>query len=437
MKRFYTLCVGVLAGFLVSTQVLAAGAGAYKVEMLDAASLAVGGAVVAQIDTPASVYYNPAGMTQIKSSQISMSMALIQPKENAVTATGTKTKMQQDSFLIPSAFFVTPVNQKFSVGLGATSSWGLSTTWAQDSFTRYVATNTSLKNEDYILAGAYQVTEQFSLGLGVTIDNSTIIKEKKINNTLFGDTGDANFKLAGDNVAAGFQVSGMYKLNQRHQFGLQYVSDIRRKYHGKVHLDNLGPATQALYGFASSSYETDVVSKSTLPQSVDLGYCFLPTDKLKLSVDVMWMDWSSTKEEELAYPSETDSTGGTLTTGKLGFLNIGNPANRDWHSALSLGLGAEYDVSDRLRVRGGYYFHQSPVPQDTWQPNMPDANSHSVSTGFGYDITKAWVLDFTYSAMFYDTRSIKNAEGDSSFGSIDGKYSQWTNMVMATATYKF
>ncbi len=432
MRGFKTiLCVCLLALLMVSAA-FAAGAGAYKVEVPDAAGLSLGGAVVAQIDTPAAVYYNPAGMTQIKSAQISTGITLIQPKEVAYPDNGGKVKMQQQSFLVPSVFYVTPINQKLSFGAGANSSWGLSTDWAQDSFARYVATRTSLRNEDYIIAGAYQVTDQLSLGLGATIDNSTITKEKKINQFIIPD---ANFKLEGDNTSAGFQVSGMYKLNEKNQFGIQYVSAIRRKYHGKVHLDGIDPATLgAFYGagsqFPGSSYETDVVSKSTLPQSVDLGYCFLPTDKLKLSVDVMWMDWSSTKEEEVAFPNETNAD-------RAAFLNMGNPANRDWHSALSLGMGAEYKVAEKLRVRGGYYFHQSPVPEATWEPNMPDSNSHSVAAGMGYDITKSLTLDLTYSAMFYSARSVKNDIATNIGGSIDAKYTQWTNMVMGTVTYKF
>ncbi len=433
INRFSILAGGAALLLMTGGQGFAAGAGAYRVEVTDAMAVSIAGAFVGLANSPAAVFYNPAGMTQMKQSEASLGVALIQPKESAKPTNGDKTKMQRDTFLIPTTAVVMPVTQNISLGFGATSFWGLSTGWSQDSFARYVATSTTLKNEDYVAALAYRLNDSFSMGLGLIIDQSSVQKEKKI--TQAGVVPDANFKLQGDNTAAGFQVSGLYKINERHQVGVQYSSDIRRKYHGKIHLDDLNNAVlSAVYGFnpnfTSSSYETDVVSKATLPQSVDIGYCYRPVEKWTFSVDFMWMDWGSIKEEELAYPNETDPA-------RLTFLNLGNPANRDWHSTLSLGLGTEYAMSDRLRLRGGYYFHQSPVPQDTWDPSLPDADSHSLATGFGYDITRSLTLDMAYSAMFYNTRSVSNGVGDASGGPIDGKYRQRIYLVLATMTYKF
>ncbi len=430
-----TLRVSLLAGLYLSIFLcgysFAAGSGAYRVDMPDARALAMGGAFVAVADSSAAVYYNSAGMTQLKQSEVSVGLSLIQPKEHvSLAGSGTRTKMQQDTFLIPNLFSVIKFSEKIALGIGATSSWGLGTEWAQDSFAKYVSTRTKLTNKDYLFSMAYKMNEHFSLGAGLVIDDSTIEKEKKVNLSPFG-VSDGNVKLSADNVAAGFQVSGLYKLNDRHQFGFQYNSDIRRKYHGKVHLDDFTGAAQAYYGLSpNSSYETDVVSKSTLPQSVDLGYSYKPTDKLTLCADVVWMGWNSVKEEELAFPSETNAN-------RLDLFNTGNPTNRDWHSAVSFALGTEYKAADRLRLRGGYYYHQSPIPQDTWDTSLPDANSHSVTTGFGYDVSKSLTLDFAYGVMFYNDRSINNNVGNSSGASIDGKYSQWINLAVITATYKF
>ncbi|MBF0594405.1 MAG: outer membrane protein transport protein [Candidatus Omnitrophica bacterium] len=431
-RLFLLLAVALMAACCSSA--FAAGSGGFKVEVPDARALSMGGAFVGLADNASAVYYNPAGMIQLKKPEVSVNLSLVQPKGRENSDVKGKTKMQQDSFLIPSMFFVSPVGEKVALGLGATSSWGLGTNWAQDSFARYAATQTTMQNHDYYITGAYKLTEQLSFGAGVVIDDSKAIKERKINqNLLGGGYSDANFKLEGNDAAPGFQLSGLYKFNDRHQIGIQYVSEIHHNYGGKVHLDNLNNNGLAAYGggnFSSSSYETDVTSKATLPQSIDLGYSFRPTEKLTLNADVLWMDWSSIEQEAMVFPNESDPS-------RLAVLNAGNPANRDWHSAWSLGLGTEYKYSDRLRLRGGYYFHQSPVPQDTWSPSVPDANSHSIATGFGYDVTKALTIDLAYSAMFYDTRSIKNGVADGVGGSVDGKYSQWTNLVLLTATYKF
>jgi long-chain fatty acid transport protein len=377
-------------------------------------------------DSPAAVYYNPAGMIQLPKSAVSVSTALLQPKSDAKPDGGGKAKMQRDSYLLPSFFSVTTLSDRVALGVGVTSNWGLATDWGQTSFTRYNNTRFEMKNTDYLMNMAYKLTEQFSFGLGAVIDNSSVSKEKKF----WQAAGDGDFKLEGNNTAAGFMVAALYKLNERHQFGIQYKSSIRRKYHGKVHLDNMSAATMSAYNFPESSYETDVVEKYTLPQSIDLGYVFKVSPQWTLAANVSWMDWSCVKKEELAYPEETDAT-------RLAFLNIGNPANRDWHSSISFGLGTEYALSERLRLRTGYFFHQSPIPQDTFDASLPDADSQALSLGFGYDLTKAWTIDLAWGALIYDTRSVKNNVSDAAGGSQDGKYRQWINMALATASYKF
>jgi long-chain fatty acid transport protein len=433
VKQFLILAVVFLSAFLC-TQSFAAGSGAYRLEVPDAAALAVGGAVVGQANTPAAIFFNPAGMTQMKGSAISVNLAVVQPRETAHPTGGAKTEMERDTFFIPSLASVTKISEKVALGIGVTSSWGLGTEWAEDSFARYAATETSLKNQDYIISLAYQLNDQLSVGMGVVIDYSEIEKDKKIKQFL-GPGSDADFELEGDSTAAGFQASALYKLNERHQFGVQYLGEIERKYHGTVNLDGLNDAMlTAVYGVPSgtfgSSYETNVTSKATLPQSVDVGYCYRPNAKLTLNFDVLWMGWNTVQEEELGYPDESNQD-------RLDFLNLGNPAERNWKNALSMGMGAEYAVSERLRLRGGYFFHDSPIPEYTWEPNLPDADSHSIATGFGYDISKALTLDMTYSAMFYDTRSIDNDVGAGIGESIDGKYEQWTSLLLTTLTYKF
>ncbi|MFH0753111.1 MAG: outer membrane protein transport protein [Candidatus Omnitrophota bacterium] len=397
MKHMNTLILGVLWGLMICSPVLAAGSGAYRIEVPDAGVVGKGSAFAGEANTPSAVYYNPAGMTQMKGNNMAMGASVIQPKGSYKTSSDdNKTKMARDSYIIPHGYFVTDLGiSKFALGLGAGSFWGLVTDWGQSSVLRYSTTRAEVRNQDYMLAAAYQVTDQVSLSLGVDIDDSSVDKQKKIAQ---GNPGvdDANFRLKGANTAAGFRVAGMYKYNERHQFGLMYRSAIEHKYTGKVHLDNLNDAGTTPYQtiFGGSSYETDVISKSTLPDSLVFGYSYKPTSKWTFNADVEWMNWSVVNEEELAFPSETNAT-------RQAVLNNGNPASRDWRSVFSAALGAQYAVSDRFRVRGGMYHHQSPIPGDNWEPNLPDAPCNGITTGFGYDLRKDLSFDLAWSGIYY------------------------------------
>ena len=138
------------------------------------------------------------------------------------------------------------------------------------------------------------------------------------------------------------------------------------------------------------------------------------------------MAWSSVKHDAINWTEETDPS-------RLAILNGGNPEARDWKSAFSEAIGAEYAATDRLRLRGGYYHHNSPIPQSTFHSNLPDSGSHGLTTGFGFDLTKHLTVDVAYSALIYEPRKV-----DSDINAaIDGTYKQFTNILMGTVTYKF
>ena len=410
--------------------VLASGSGSFRSELPDAGALGKGTAFVGEANTPSAVYYNPAGLPQMKSAEVSVGSALVMPQVDYKNFAGDTTQMRRGKFIIPHAYFVAPINNKLSLGAGATSYFGLGTDWAADSNLRYIATESDIENKDYMLTAAYQVTDQWSVAVSADNDDSKANKQKKL---LQVGQADGDFQLKVKDSAWGYRLATMYKVNDQHQFGLMYRSRIKHKYEGKAYLNNLhhgSSGTDYHTYFGDTTYETKLTEKLTLPQSVVLGYSFKPTSKWTFNFDVEWMDWSSVKHETINWIDETDAT-------RLSALNAGNPAPRDWKSVWAESFGVEYAATDRLRLRGGYYHHSGPIPQANWEPSLPDSDSHGITTGLGYDVTKALTLDLAYSALFYENRGIDNTNGSASGATDNGHYKQFMNIGLMTLTYKF
>ncbi len=415
-----------ICAFLVSfssQNAFASGSGSFRVELPEAGALGKGTAFVGEANTPAAVYYNPAGLNQIKTTEISMGVAYLGPQLDYEQLSGDTVHARRDTFWIPHGYAVVPVNQKLAVGVGATSYFGLGTDWAEDSPLRYDTTTATVLDQDYMLTASYKITDQWSFAAGPDNDFSKADKNKKLAQTGFAD---ASAKLKANDDAWGYRIATMYKLNDQHQFGLMYRSRISHTYEGNEYLDNLASTYLAVFG--ATSYRTKVTDKYTLPQSVVLGYSFKPTKKWTFNFDLEWMDWSSVKHEILIFPNETDPV-------RLSILTAGNPINHDWNSVWSEAVGAEYAVNDRLRLRGGYYHHVSPIQTNNWDPNLPDADSHGITTGFGYDLNSHLTIDIAYSALLYEPRKINNAIGSPSI--VSGKYTQFMNIGLVTLTYKF
>jgi long-chain fatty acid transport protein len=429
-KAIFALLLGLIFS-LSADKAFAAGSGAFRIEVVDAAAMGKGAAVVAQADNPSAIYYNPAGMTQLDGKlNISLGASIIQPFTTYKNNSGNETDILRQIFTIPNILAVSNLGlEKFAFGIGTTSNWGTGTYWAEDSFSKYVATKSDFNTQTVMFSGAYDINDNLSIGVSADYLKSYVNKKKKLNNANFLGSGDGDFQLKGkDNSAWGYRLSTLYKLNKKHSFGFMYRSPIDVKYKGKIYMDNLDGVGYSLYNFGTS-YETEVTSKMTLPQSILLGYCYKPNDKWRFEFDMEWMDWASIQEEKIDYPSESNA-------GRLTVLNDGNPAPKDWHSAFSYAIGTEYKVNDSLKLRGGYFFHKSPIPQANFDTALPDATSNSITVGAGINLNKNTTLDFAYAAMFFEKRKIDNNIGSGSSASIDGEYRTFDNIYMLTLTVK-
>ena len=432
-KAMLALLLG-LALALPLNNAYSAGSGAFRVEVPDAEALGKGSAFVAQADNPSAIYFNPAGMTQLKGKlNASIGAAVLQPFNSYKDNSGNETKMREQIFTIPNFFAVSNFGlEKFAFGVGATSYWGLGTYWSGDSFSKYVSTRADYSTQDMMLTAAYKINDNLSIGASADYIKSEVDKNKKmIQNS--GNSPDGDFQLKGrDSNAWGYRLSTLYKFNDRHSFGLMYRSPVDIKYKGRINLNGLN-TTYATY-FEGTSYGIDITSKSELPQSLLFGYCYKPDDRWRFEFDAEWMDWSSIENEKIDYPSGYGT--GAYAAARETVLNAGNPDPKDWHAVFSYAFGTEYKVNDRLKLRGGYFFHKTPIPEGTFNTNLPDSTSNSVTVGAGINLTKNTTLDFAYAAMFFNKRKVDNAVGSTSGANIDGKYSGFTNVYLLTLTFK-
>jgi long-chain fatty acid transport protein len=433
MSLFRQILVAVFAILLscYCQNAFAAGSGSYAVETPDAGAMGMGSAFVGEADTPAAVYYNPAGINQISSPEVSVGEAIIAPRGQMTQPNGNTVHEQNNEYDIPNFYAVVPIiPKKLSIGAGGGSYWGLGTNWGPNSPLRYATTQANITDVDNSLAASYQVTEQWSLAASVDNDYSRADESYALNNFI---SPDGVIELKGRDDAWGYRLATMFKINDKNQVGLMYRSRIDHDYTGKVIINGINTGVYSGFGLTSSNLITKAEEKSVLPQSVVLGYSFKPTTKWTINADLEWMDWSSTKYQTITYPN--------ATAGQAAFLNLGgNPTPQNWHSAWSESIGTQYDVTDRFRVRLGYYHHGRVISNTNFNPVIPDSNSNGYTTGFGFDITKRLSLDVAYSVLIYDSRGITNSvaiNNAGAAGSVDGKYSQCVNIGLVSLTYKF
>jgi long-chain fatty acid transport protein len=418
------ICVFSLSFF--SQKAFAAASGGYSIEVPDAGAFGMGNAFVGQADTPAAVYYNPAGITQMSRPEVSVGEAILAPRGQMTQPDGNTVHMQNNEYGVPNFYAVVPViPNKLSIGAGGGSYFGLGTNWGPNSPLRYATTQANITDVDNSLVVSYQVTKQWSIAASADNDYS----RADLSRVLYDPIGyTPTMEVKGGDDAWGYRLATMFKINDQNQVGLMYRSRIDHNYKGKISINGMSPFYDAHYGFSGPSFVTNFEEKSVLPQVVVLGYSFKPTTKWTINADLKWSDWSQNKYETLTYSNTTLSN----------LLGSNNRIPEDWHSEWAESIGAQYAVTDRFRLRLGYYHGGAAavVPDADFNPSLPDSNCNGIATGFGFDITKRLTLDVAYSANFYTTRDIINTVSNP-YGSVDGKYEQIVHMGLVSLTYKF
>ncbi len=376
MRKFFTV---LFCLFIGSTTALATNGD--NLIGIGPISRAMGGAgIAAPQDAISAVFANPAAMCfgpYCPSSELNFSGSLFAPDVNA-TITRPSGEIRADSddniYAIPAFGLSVPI------GDGSTWRFGLSAYGVSGLGVDY--RNTELDQPNYapfggfpLMAGeysqfqlmkfspavSYQLNEQFSLGLGVHIDYSSL--DLKAGTSY--------------NYGLGVQLGAIWKPLDRLSLGFTYVSPQNIKYE---HVND----------FDGDGVQDDLELESPHQFGFGIGYTFFD-DKLLLESDVRWYGWSSANGYE----------------------------DFDWDDQWIFLIGGQVKPMDRLSLRFGYNYGKNPVNehngfngtgattvQGKTMPNyyyetfriigFPAIVEHHFTGGIGYQFTQRFSLDLGF-----------------------------------------
>ncbi len=385
--------------------------------VMGAKSTAMGTAFSAIADDPSAIASNPAGITQLTGTNIYGGPTFVIPSTTFKSPSGQREKTEFQIFYPPQLYLTSDAAGKdFVVGLGIFSPFGIGgRKWNSDGLTRYLSVKDQVATVDINPTVAYRVSPSLSVGFGFDAMYSKKEASKKVNQSLLG-AADGDAALKADGWGVGFNAGILFTPVERLSFGLAYRSKVKIRHDGHIDLDNIAPPLQSLFG--DSGFRTDVSTTMTFPDIITLGAAYRPSNDITLSLEIEEVRWSSFKNADIDVEHKIPQAGFTDTS-----------TNLNWRDSWLFKAGAEYKVSERLSLRGGYAYIQTPVPESTLDPGNPDSNQHNVSVGFGYKTGKN-VIDFFYMAGFYTNRKVEN-------NILSGAYNNFVHYTGVSVGHKF
>ncbi len=358
-----------------------ANAGGFQINEHAAKATGRASSVTATVDDPSAIFHNAAGLTQTEGTEIMIGLSLIRPRGGFTADGGTETQETIQSFVpVPYAYVSRALSSKAFVGFGFYAPYGLGIKWDdpdnQSAFIgRTVISELSLRTYFLTPAIALKLSDMFSVAVSVSLVPATVYLRRTLGATdngqvlfpseRYGSEGKIELAASAFGVGAnfGFQLTFIDHL----KIGFNFRSAVDLAFSGKAdfQIPEGVPAD-----IAARFPDQDGDAELTLPHSFALGIGWVD-GPLSLEAGAQLTLWQSYDELRINFSS--------------GLPTPSSASRRDWKPRPLLRAGGAYDITQEATVRLGFGYDITPVPDDTIDPTLPDANRIIFTVGGGYD----------------------------------------------------
>ncbi|MEH6633768.1 MAG: outer membrane protein transport protein [Halopseudomonas aestusnigri] len=351
---------------------------------------------------------NPAGMTGISEDTMINGLMVIAPKvefdSRVATAGGSDGGNAGEAAPVPSFFYTRVLSDKSRFGLSfvAVGAGGVD---YGDNFTgRYSIQNVEMANIGITPSFAYKVNDRLSLGVGVSIIQTTLEQELAINTP--GADGQAKFEDLDD---WGYQgIFGLtYKLTTDTLLGVVYRSEADVELEGDLKIKGLP------VDLPKQSVELDW----TNPQWLEVGLRHQLDDEKTLMFNIGWQDWSEFSQNKVTVDA----------------LGVTDTVDRKWDDTYHAGAAYVQRPDPESFYTLGISYESSPVKDKYRTFDFPVDEMWKLSSSYGWKGKNK--LDYSIGATLY---LIGDAPIDSTDQGVrvSGKYDQNT-MLFLSGTLKY
>ncbi len=389
----------------------------FQIYNQDAAAAGMGNSFTAIADNPSAVFYNPAGINQLEGTQIRSGVHLVFPNTSFREAeSGKRTDMNNDIAAPMMGYITHKINDRISIGGGIFNPYGLVTKWPDKWKGKTVATYSQLRTFCVNPVVSVQIHPRLSIAAGIDYVYSDFKLRRVIDpNQLIGvplGIPQGKITLGGSDDTWGFNLGLLYHINDKWNLGIAYRSKLKLEFDG--HAEYYFPRRlQKIFP------PTDISPRIELPPTLSVEVSAMLWEKWTFATGILWTGWSV--YDKLAPKFRDDRLIPDSMKSSL----------QDWKDVLAFHFGAQYQLNEKWIFRAGYIFDQSPVPERTLGPLVPDSDGHLLSLGFGYYRGKL-LIDVACMVSFLQDRHTRR-----NIDNLNGKYESTAVSVVLSSTYSF
>jgi len=380
-------------------------------------------------DDASTVYGNPAGMSRLKREQVTVGGAAVIAKTDIKHGQGTFGGSNDGDMVpvvgVPMGYYVKPLDDNWTVGLGMYVPFGLVTDYENGVAGRYFGSKSEVQVVTLQPTVSYAFNDKVSIGFGPTINRIDGTLESAALNRVTPGSNDGKVKISGDDTAIGFNVGVLVQATDRTRLGLTYHSKVDYKLEGKTKIQGSGFSV-----YSGSKYDASLKIKT--PESVDFSITHELDDQWTIYAGSTWTRWSRLE----AITVNNDGVPAALAPA---LSQISEEQN--WHDTWAHAIGASYKLNKEWTLRTGFTVDQSPTNNTNRSPRIPTGDRKIFSIGAGWSPTDDMTIDVAYSYLWEEDAKINQRTSPTDpahfKGSYSATYENSAHGVGASLTYRF
>ncbi len=409
MKKIVTLTA--LGAILAVTNANAAG---FHLREQSAAALgnAFAGATAGAENNSYS-YFNVAGLTKQKGTQVNVGGTYIIPRAEAhdiYDASGTDRNQDVNNIvhaaIAPNATISHQLNDEVYLGLSMNVPFGMITKYDGDWVGADHGVTSKVISVTTTPMVAYKATDKLSIGAGLPIQ----YVKARLSNAVLGGAGSAT--MEGDTVDVGYQLGAMYEFDDDTRIGVGYRSEINHKLKGDISSD-----------LSVAMLNQDISARLDTPAMFSVGAYHRLNDKWEVMAEYQRVYWNSFDSLDI-YGREVPFVSST-------------PEN--WRDTNFYAIGASYQMDNQWKLRLGFAYDESAVKEADRTPRIPDSDRYWYSIGLSYAYSEKLTFDaaFTYIKAKDAVVNLPNGYPSATSRGVYAEYDNSVKLVGLSLNYKF
>ncbi|MBR1825150.1 MAG: outer membrane protein transport protein [Alphaproteobacteria bacterium] len=373
-------------------------------------------------------YYNVAGLTRQKGTQLTMGGTYIAPKATAKKVRDKDGKRDADvenvvhAAVSPNITISHQINDKWFVGLAGNSPFGMITKYDHEWVGSDHGVTSDVKTATFTPMAAYKATDKLSLGIGAQLQYLWAHLTSSSSST-----GTAHVAEDGHSWAAGYQLGALYELNDSTRFGIGYRSEIQHKIKGKMKSSGSmlsmapDPKMAAQGAFIDSLLNQRIKVDLDTPAMLSFGAYHDINDRWAIMAEYQRVFWSSF--QDLTFKSRSGNN-------KPGYNYIAT-VKENWRDTNFYSIGTSIKLDEQWKLRLGFAYDQSAVRYQHRTPRIPDTDRFWTTVGLGYQYNEH--LSFNMAYTYINARKASLDTGLT--GNDDGRHvhAEYHNSIQAFA----